>query len=203
MTRPVIYHGTPLTPRAALLEVCKGRAMCVSFFRPDDVEAVEAISPDIMFRQWRILYVEGGAETRRGMGRKMGLVGLFRLVRASAVPSRQVGCCPRYAGSAKPAQRRTVAGLAVRSKGCAPLAHGRTNRATAGPLQQMGSRLPWVDWRGQALGQARISRPDGGGGQGFGQLMARFAHDARDKGRFRLSVHQRGRDNSSTKRVAL
>ena len=47
---PVIYHGTPMTPRAALLSVCKGRAMCVSFFRPDDVEAVEAISPDIMFR---------------------------------------------------------------------------------------------------------------------------------------------------------
>jgi hypothetical protein len=46
----VIYHGTPMTPRAALLDVCKGRAMCVSFYRHDDVEAVEAISPAIMFR---------------------------------------------------------------------------------------------------------------------------------------------------------
>lgn len=46
---PVIHHGTPLTPRAALLDVCKGRAMCVSFYRPDDVEAVEEISPAIMY----------------------------------------------------------------------------------------------------------------------------------------------------------
>jgi len=199
----IIYHGTPLTPRAALLEVCTGRAMCVSFFRPDDVEAVEAISPDIMFRQWRVFYVESGAETRRGMGRKMGLVGLFRLVRASSVSPRQVGGCPRYAGSSKPAQRRIVAGLAVRSKGCAPLAHGRANRTAAGPLQQMGSRLPWMDGGGKASRPARVSRPHGGSGQGFGKLMARFAHDARDQGSFRLSVRQRGRDNTGTERVAL
>ncbi len=46
---PIIYHGTPLTPRSALLDVCNGRAMCVSFWRPDDVEVVEAISPASMF----------------------------------------------------------------------------------------------------------------------------------------------------------
>jgi hypothetical protein len=45
----IIHHGTPMTPRAALLEVCVGRAMCVSFYRPDDVDAVEAISPAIMY----------------------------------------------------------------------------------------------------------------------------------------------------------
>lgn len=45
----IIHHGTPMTPRAALLDVCAGRAMCVSFYRPDDVEVVEAISPTIMF----------------------------------------------------------------------------------------------------------------------------------------------------------
>jgi hypothetical protein len=45
----VIYHGTPMTPRDALLTVCAGRAMCVSFFRPDDVAAVEQIAPMIMF----------------------------------------------------------------------------------------------------------------------------------------------------------
>lgn len=199
----VIYHGTPLTPRAALLEVCKGRAMCVSFFRPDDVEAVEAISPDIMFRQWRVFHVEGSAETRRGMGRKVGLVGLFRLARTSLVPSRQMGCRSRYAGSAKPAQRCLVAGLAVRSKGCAPMAHGRANRPSAGPMRAMGSRMSWLDGGGQAFGQARVPRPHGGGGQGLGQLMARHSHDARDQGRFRLSVRQRGRDNTGTERVAL
>lgn len=45
----LIHHGTPLTPRAALFDVCAGRAMCVSFYRPDDAEVVEAISPAIMF----------------------------------------------------------------------------------------------------------------------------------------------------------
>lgn len=49
MTRTVIYHGTPLTPRAALIAVGKGRAICVSFFRPDDVDVVQRISPFIMF----------------------------------------------------------------------------------------------------------------------------------------------------------
>ena len=45
----LIHHGTPLTPRAALFDVCAGRAMGVSFYRPDDAEVVEAISPAIMF----------------------------------------------------------------------------------------------------------------------------------------------------------
>lgn len=49
MTGPIIHHGTPMTPRAALLAVCTGRAMCVSFYRPDDVEAVEQIAPFIMY----------------------------------------------------------------------------------------------------------------------------------------------------------
>lgn len=198
-----IYHGTPLTPRAALLEVCSGRAMCVSFFRPDDVEAVEAISPDIMFRQRRVFYVEGGAETRRGMGRKMGLVGLLRLVGAAPIPSRQMGGRPRHARRAKPAQRRIAAGLAVRSKGCAPVAHGWANRTADRPLLKVGSRMSWLDGRGKALGQGRISRPNGGSGQGFGQLMARYSHDARDQGRFRLSVRQRGRDLPCTEWMAL
>jgi hypothetical protein len=44
----LVYHGTPLTPRAALLAM-EGRAFCVSFFRPDSVADVEAISPAIMF----------------------------------------------------------------------------------------------------------------------------------------------------------
>lgn len=51
----IIHHGTPMTPRAALLAVLPGRAACVSFARPDDVEAVEAVCPRIMFRQWRAL----------------------------------------------------------------------------------------------------------------------------------------------------
>jgi len=45
----LVYHGTPMTPRAALLAVCAGRANCVSFYRPDSVGDVEAISPFIMY----------------------------------------------------------------------------------------------------------------------------------------------------------
>lgn len=45
----IIHHGTPLTPRDALLTVCRGRAMCVSYYRPDDVEAVEQIASYIMY----------------------------------------------------------------------------------------------------------------------------------------------------------
>lgn len=46
---PIIHHGTPITPRDALLSVCRGRATCVSFYRPDDVAVVEQISPLIMY----------------------------------------------------------------------------------------------------------------------------------------------------------
>lgn len=42
------YHGTPMSPKAAL-EAMAGRAFCVSFYRPDNVEQVERISPFIMY----------------------------------------------------------------------------------------------------------------------------------------------------------
>lgn len=44
----LVYHGTPLTPRSALMAVA-GRAFCVSYFRPDNVEDVERIAPFIMY----------------------------------------------------------------------------------------------------------------------------------------------------------
>lgn len=37
-----IYHGTPMTPRAALRAVGAGRGLCVSFFRPDDIRRAVA-----------------------------------------------------------------------------------------------------------------------------------------------------------------
>lgn len=199
----VIYHGTPLTPRAALLEVCTGRAMCVSFFRPDDVEAVEAISPDIMFRQRRIFHVEGSAASRRGMGREMGLAGLFQLAGASLVPTGQVGGHSRHAGCAEPAQRCAVGSMAVRTEGRASLAHGRANRAALAALRQVRPGVPRVDGRGQAFGPARVSRPHGGSRASFGQPLACSAHDARDQGGIRLPLRQRGRDNTGTEWVAL
>ena len=42
-----IYHGTPLSPRPAL-QAMSGRAFCVSFYRPDDIETVAAMPGQLM-----------------------------------------------------------------------------------------------------------------------------------------------------------
>lgn len=202
--RPVIYHGTPMTPRAALLDVCAGRAICVSFFRPDDVEAVEAISPAIMFRQRRVLVLEGGATQRAGMGRDTaGLDAIFRVAGAAPVSSWSVGSDPRHSGCAQPAQRCTAERLAVRAKGRAALSHGRANRAATAPVRQIRPRLLGLDRQGQASGHARLSRPHGRCRQGAGQPLAPNSHDARDTGGVRLPLRQRRQHKFSTKRVAV
>lgn len=46
--RAVIYHGSPITPRAALLSVMPGRAACVSFKSPQDVAALAPIVSGLM-----------------------------------------------------------------------------------------------------------------------------------------------------------
>ena len=109
-----IYHGTPLTPRAALLNICHGRAMCVSFFRPDDVEAVEAISPAVMFRQRRVFILAASPSLRRGMGIGARLDALLRMVGTKAVPSRPVGGDPGHAGCSLANERRAAQRLALR-----------------------------------------------------------------------------------------
>lgn len=202
--RPVIYHGTPMTPRAALLDVCAGRAMCVSFFRPDDVEAVEAISPAIMFRQRRVLVLESGATQRAGMGRDTArLDAIFRVAGTALVSSWSLGSDPRHSGCAQPAQRCTSERLAVRAKGCAALAHGRANRATAAPVRQVRPRLLGLDRKGQAFGHAGLSRPHGGSRQGTRQPLAPNSHDARNTGSIRLPLRQRGQHQPSAERVAV
>lgn len=45
MSKPIIYHGTPMTPNNAFDGVMPGRAVCVSFYRPDQIDrAVEHCS---------------------------------------------------------------------------------------------------------------------------------------------------------------
>lgn len=46
--REVIYHGTPVTPNAAFDAIMPGRAACVSFFRPDQINRASALCPKLM-----------------------------------------------------------------------------------------------------------------------------------------------------------
>lgn len=61
----LVYHGTPLTPRAALLAM-EGRAFCVSFFRPDNADDVESIAPFVMYDNGAFSYwmqaIRGGVD---------------------------------------------------------------------------------------------------------------------------------------------
>jgi hypothetical protein len=199
----IIYHGTPITPRSALLEVCKGRAMCVSFFRPDDVEAVEAISPAVMFRQRSLFNVEGGTTQRRGVGRALGLVGLLWVARTSLVPSGSLGGCSRYARRTEPAQRCTSSAMAVWSEGRTALAHGWTYRTPSTLVQSVGSGLHIVDGQRKAPRSPRVSRAHGRSGQGFRKSLACYSHDARPEGGLGLPILQCRRDNAGSERVAV
>lgn len=204
MSAPVIYHGTPMTPRAALLDVCTGRAICISFYRPDDVEAAEAISPAIMFRQRRVFILEDSIAQRAGMGRDAaGLDPVFRVAGAAPVLSWPVGSDPRHTRSAKPAQRCAAERLAVWTEGCAPLAHGRADRTAAAAVRPLRPGLLGLDRRGQASGQPRLPQADGGSSAGLGQPLAGPSHDARDESGIRLPVRQRGQHNTSAERVAI
>jgi hypothetical protein len=196
-----IYHGTPMTPRDALLSVCAGRAMCISFYRPDDVEAVEAISPAIMFRQRRVLILASRTSAGRGMGRASRLAALLRVAGASPVSSGQMGDHPRYAGSAFPAQRCAPERLALWAEGRTPLAHGRTHRTAPAAVRAIRPRVLGMD---RAEGRlAGLSRAHGRGGSGLGQSLASHSHDARNGGGLRLPVPQRGQHLTRTERVAV
>lgn len=198
-----VYHGTPMTPRAALIDVCAGRAMCVSFWRPDDVEVVEAISPAIMFRQRRVFGMAGSAKTRRGMVHPAGLDPLFRLAGAAPISTRPLGSDAGRAGCAKPAQRQPLERLAVWGTGSAALAHGRADRAAVEPLRETPARVLGLDRRREASGPARISRAHRRGGPCIRQPLAGRSHDARDCGQGSLAVRHGGRDHARTERVAL
>jgi len=199
----IIHHGTPMTPRAALLDVCAGRAMCVSFYRPDDVEVVQAISPAVMFRQRRVLVLESCAAGRTGMGRASRLGAVLPMAGAAPISPRTLGSHSRYAGRAFSAQRCAAERMAVRAKGCAAMAHGRAYRAAAETVRAFRPGMSWMDRRGQGDRLPRLSRADGGGRQGLGQPLAGAAHDARGCGGFRLPLRQRGQHFAGSKRVAL
>lgn len=189
-----IYHGTPLTPRAALIAVGTGRAMCVSFYRPDDVEVVEAISPTIMFRQWCILRMDGSAKARRGIFRSGRLDAVLSLVGAASVPTRSVGSDTRCARGSFAGQRRAIERLAVRGRTrCPSLAYGRSDQSVGTALRSLPACSFGMDWASQArAGWLRTLSPKNGRScTTLWQPMAPNSHDAGYRRRFRLPVPQR------------
>lgn len=202
----IIHHGTPITPREALLSVCAGRATCVSFWRPDDAEAVEAISPTIMFRQRRLFRVDGGHEARGRVVHPRRLDTLFPVVGATPFLARSLGCHTGCARRAVPAQRQPASRVAVRSiEGRSALAHGWSDRSASQPVRPIRSGLPRLDRASEARagGMRRVSAAHGRSGRRARQSLARPAYDARDEGGLRLSIRVGGQHVARAERPSL
>jgi len=203
MTQPTIYHGTPMTPRAALQQMA-GRAFCVSFYRPDDVEVVEAISPAVMFRQWRVLILAISSAKWARLG---GGSGLATVLQMAGAPStiRALGGDTRQPRRTFADQRWAVERLALWSMGRAALAHGQSNRTTIASLRQIRAHLLGLDWTGQGFhGWLRgMVSQDGRGCQRLGQSVARHSHDARRYGFARVSLSQCGQHQPSAERASI
>lgn len=203
MIEPTIYHGTPLTPRPALEALAGGRAMCVSFWTPSDVEAVEALSPDIMFRQRRVLGVAGGVEARGAVVHSPRLEAILQLVGNTAVHARPVGSDPRCTRRAIPAQRFTSAGMAVWPiEGRAFVAHGRPDRTLDAIMRAVRQGLHRVDGTRPSWMRSLVP-PHGRSGCDDGESLARPSYDARGFGCAGIPICQRRRYQRRAERVAL
>jgi len=194
---PIIYHGTPMTPAAALQAIMPGRAACVSFFRPDNLEALLAICPQLMFRSRRIQLLDEGPARRARMGRVRSTCLVARLLSvagAADLPAGSLGDHARQSWSAIAVQRWPVKRLAIRTFAWRPcLAHGRLHKSTGAPVRSFSSRLHRMDRRSKEAPGRVLGLPprDGQGCRAHGQSMAPAAHVARDSGCFRLPIHQR------------
>lgn len=200
---PTIYHGTPMTPRAALQQMA-GRAFCVSFYRPDDVEVVEAISPAVMFRQRRILFLAISSAKRSGLGGRSRLETILPVVGAST-SSRALGSDTRQPRRTIADQRRASERLAVWSVGCTSLAHGQPDRSPLAALRQIracllgvdGARKRFHSWvRGLVSTHGRSCKC-------LGQSMAQHSHDARRNGCAGVSFSQCGQHQFSAERTSV
>ena len=198
-----IYHGTPMTPRAALLDVCKGRAICVSFYRPDDVEAAEAISPAIMYDNGAFSFWKAAQRAGQEWAEDRDWSPYFRLAGTPTIQAGTLGSHPRYAGGTVPAQRRALERVAIRAAGRAALAHGRANQPFADIVREVRPGLSRLDRRGKINRLPRLSRADARGRSGVREPLAGDAHDARDAGGLHLPVSQRGQHITGTERVAV
>lgn len=197
MSAPTIYHGTPLTPRAALQQMA-GRAFCVSFYRPDDVEVVEAISPAVMFRQWRILVLAISSKKWAGLGGGQGLAAVLQ-VAGAAIADGPMGGNTRQSRRTIADKRRSFERLAFWAMGRTALAHGQPNRSALAPLRQIRARLFGLDrtWQGFHCWLRSMVPAHGRGCRSLGQSVARHSHDARRDGCARVSLPQCGQHQPS------
>lgn len=207
-TAPVVYHGTPLTPRAAFDAVMPGRAACVSFFRPDNLEAVLAVCPQVMFRPRGVFLLDASHArgARVGRGRPTAMVaGLLRVAGADPVHAGAMGDHARQSRRAVTAQRRASERLAVRGSRRTGLAHGRADRASGKTVRAIPARLPRLDRRSEErAGWVRGLFPQDGRCRPVdGQRMAPVAYAARDAGCLAVSVYQRGQHVPCAERASL
>lgn len=205
---PVIYHGTPLTPRAAFDAIMPTRAACVSFYRPDNLEAVTAVCPQAMFRPWGFQLLDGGNARREGMGRGRPasmVAGLLRLAGADPVHAGAMGDHARQSSGAVTAQRRAAQRLAVRGSRSAGLAYGRADRSSGAAVRAIPAGLPRLDRSPQAgAGRVRgLFSQDGGDIPVDGQCVAPAAYAARNAGCSAIPLHQRGQHQPSAERSPL
>ena len=203
VSKPTIYHGTPMTPRTALNQMA-GRAFCVSFYRPDDVEVVQQISPAIMFRQWRILVLAISSAKWAGLGRRSGLAAVLQMAGAS-IAARPLGSDTGQSRRTFADQRWIAERLAFWSMGCAALAHGQPDRSPLAALRQIRTGLLGLDWTGQGLHRwlrSMVSQ-DGRGSQRLGQSVARHSHDARRDGCAGVSLQQCGQHKPCAERTFI
>ncbi len=193
-----------MTPRAALLNVMPGRAGCVSFYRPDDIDHIEAVCPRVMLDNGAFSFWQQAIRAGNEWAEERDWTPFLPVDRAAS-DRRAMGSHPRYARSAKPAQRRDAERMAVRSMGSAAVAHGRPAGEVGQAVRPIRARLHRVDRRGQN-GCGRVRCLHGAHGRGCGvsrQSMAGAAHDARHDGRAAFPLQQRGQHVSSAERVAI
>lgn len=200
-----IYHCTPLTPRDCLETIGHGRNLCVSFWRPDDVEAVERIARTVMFRQRRVFRMAGGDEAR---GRVVSAGRLVALLPLAGTPAARqpLGDHSRCARRAFPAQRRAADRLAIPARGIGSgLAHGRARLPTAAALRSMAEGLHRMDWHGRGQGGwlSGLVRADAGHRAAADRALASASSPARRPSRSRVSLCKRGREQRRAERMAL
>jgi hypothetical protein len=200
MIEPDIFHGTPFTPREAMIEVLTGRAICVSWWRPDDLEVALAIARAIMFRQRRLLRMAGSARSRRRVVRPGGLDALLSLARADAFRGEAVRDHSRCARCAVADQRRANPAVAVRTGAwSSPLAHEHADLPPGQAVRAVPAGRTRVDWgvrpshqahpQGGAARRLRcLSSTHGRGCRLLREQVAGYAHDARGSGGARLPI---------------